>query len=100
MDRVGAEHVIVIPCPTFTGTIADAAITKIRRSSRAGPNEAKSLVRRPRPTTPRKETCRVHLFVQCPDLELHGAPACGYDHRREGGDEARRGACPWGHRPA
>ena len=26
-------------------------------------------------------TCRVHLFVQCPDLELHGAPACGYDHR-------------------
>ena len=27
------------------------------------------------------KTCRVHLFVQCPDLELHGAPACGYDHR-------------------
>jgi hypothetical protein len=27
------------------------------------------------------EACRVHLFVQCPDLELHGAPACGYDHR-------------------
>jgi NAD-dependent dihydropyrimidine dehydrogenase PreA subunit len=25
--------------------------------------------------------CRVHLFVQCPDLELHGAPACGYGHR-------------------
>jgi hypothetical protein len=44
--------------------------------------------------------CRVHLFVQCPDLELHGAPACGYDHRRDGRVEARRGANLWCHRTA
>ena len=25
--------------------------------------------------------CRVHLFIQCPDLGLHGGPVRGYDHR-------------------
>jgi hypothetical protein len=34
----------------------------------------------PRTTTIRT-ACRVHLFIQCPDLGLHGGPVRGYDHR-------------------
>src|ERR1019366_2046317 len=29
--------------------------------------------------------CRVHLFVQCPDLELHGAPGVGTTIGETGG---------------